>query len=427
MVSSVASEIGGSERRSRRNTILVIAEVVSFSLAMAFFDSASVIPGFITALTGSTILLGLAPTVFQLGLGLPQLAAAAYLHARPRKMPFLIGASIFRNIPFFVLAGVAWLRPSPTVLLGTFFVCYLAFALGMGLESVAWMDIFAKVFTDRDRIRVLAVARTVAGPLAIGAGLAIARILGAPGRFPRDFAVLFFVAGCFMTVAMLAFSGVREPVEAPELPSEEARNVFVRGGDAWRDDPNFRRFVAARVAFSATFVAIPFFFRFARDVIGVEEAAIGYFIAASTVGQIAANLLWGYVGARFGSKRVVQAILVLGIALPCYVLLTPYLPQGAYLVVYVVTGVILAGDMLGWMNLLLAIAPAASRPLYVSLQGIVLIPANLLPLAAGAALRFVPYSVFFTAIALSFVLSLWLVARVQQQPMGASITLPAGS
>lgn len=411
------ADLTGRDNRSRRNTLLVIAEVVSFSLGMAFFDSGSVIPGFITALTGSSVLLGLAPTVFQLGLGLPQLAAAAYLHARPRKMPFLIGASILRNVPFFVLAGVAWTRPAEPVLLGTFFVCYLVFALGMGLESVAWMDIFAKVFTDRDRIRVLAAARTIAGPLAIGAGLIVARVLGVPGRFPRDFALLFFIAGCFMTLALFTFMGVREPVEDHAVPAAGAGNVFARGRVAWRADPNFQRYIAARVAFSAVFVAIPFFFRFARDINGVEEAAIGYFIAASMVGQIAANLVWGFVGARFGSKRVVQAVLGLGIALPCYVLLTPFLPKEAFLAVYVATGVIVAGDMLGWMNLLLAIAPPESRPLYVSLQGLLLVPANLLPLAAGAALQFVPYTQFFIAIALAFAASLWLVGRVRQHPV----------
>lgn len=416
----MSARSNGLDERSRRNTTVVIAEVVTFSLGMAFFDSASVIPGFITALTGSPVLLGLAPTIFQLGLGLPQLAAAAFLHARPRKMPFLIGASIVRNLPFFVLAGATWARPSPPILLATFFIAYLVFALGMGLESVAWMDIFAKVFTDRDRIRVLAVARTVAGPLAIVAGLVIARVLSVPGRFPRDFAVLFFVAGCFMTLAMLTFTRVREPVEGHPAPRAGAGNVFARGRDAWRADPNFRRFIGARVAYSAVFVATPFFFRFARDVVGVEEAAIGYFIAASMAGQILANMVWGYVGARFGSKRVVQAVLALGVTLPVYVLLTPHLPRGAFLAVYAVTGAIVAGEMLGWMNLLLAIVPASSRPLYVSLQGLLLIPANLLPLLAGAALQILPYRQFFIGIALCFGVSLWLVGRVDQQPASAT-------
>jgi len=120
----------GESRHFRRNVALVIAETVCFSLGIAFFDSGTIIPGFITSLTGSAVLLGLAPTLFQLGAGLPQLAAAGFVARRPRKMPFLVGASVARNLPFFALAAVAWSRPAPGALLTLFFLCYLAFALG---------------------------------------------------------------------------------------------------------------------------------------------------------------------------------------------------------------------------------------------------------------------------------------------------------
>ena len=111
-----------------------------------------------------------------------------------------------------------------------------------------------------------------------------------------------------------------------------------------------------------------------------------------------------------------QAILVIAMLLPFYVLATPGLPAWAFLLVYVATGAILAGDMIGWLNLLLAIAPAGRRPLYVSLQGTLLVPANLLPLFGGVILNVLPYRVFFPLLALSFAASLWLVSGVRETP-----------
>ena len=408
-------------RLVRRNLALIVAEIVFFGLAVAFFDVGTVIPGFVTALTASTVLLGLAPTLFQLGMGLPQLVVAGYLTRRPRKMPFLIATSVVRNLAWFALAAAAWSQPPAEALLAIFFACYLVFAVSMGMESVAWIDIFAKVCPDRRRGRVMAVGRTIGNVLSIGAGFLVSRILvGWP--FPRNYAVLFLLAALCLTAAVAVFAAIREPVEpAPDASEADKaapgeRAVLAQGRRIWREDANFRRLVAARFAFAAYYVALPFFFRFARDVVGVEEAAIGRFVSASMAGQIVANLVWGYVADRYGKKRVAQAILVIATLLPFYVLATPGLPSWAFLLVYVATGAILAGDMIGWLNLLLAIAPAEHRPLYVSLQGTLLVPANLLPLFGGVILNVLPYSVFFPLLALSFAASLWLVSGVREAP-----------
>jgi MFS family permease len=357
-------------------------------------------------------------------MGLPQLVVAGYLTRRPRKMPFLIATSVVRNLAWFALAAAAWSRPPPEALLAIFFACYLVFAVSMGMESVAWIDIFAKVCPGRQRGRVMAVGRTIGNVLSLGAGFLVSRILvGWP--FPRNYAVLFLLAALSLTGAVAVFAAIREPVEPAPEPADDAppgeRAVLVQGRRIWREDANFRRLVAARFAFAAYYVAVPFFFRFARDVVGVEEAAIGRFVSASMAGQIVANLVWGYVADRYGKKRVAQAILVIATLLPFYVLATPGLPAWAFLLVYVATGAILAGDMIGWLNLLLAIAPAERRPLYVSLQGTLLVPANLLPLFGGVILNVLPYQVFFPLLALSFAASLWLVSGVRETPPAGAV------
>lgn len=401
----------------RRNIALTIGEIVCFSLAMAFIDSSAVLPGFVTALTGSTVLLGLLPTVFQLGLGLPQLAAASFLSHRRRKMPFLIVASTVRNAPLFILAAVTWGRPEPAVLLGTFFACYALFAFGMGMESVAWLDIFAKICPADRRGQVFALARTGAGILAFGAGFFVSRILAAEGQGSRNYAALFLTAGLLLTAALLVFAFVREPIEAPPaLPPADERAIHRRGRRVWREDGNFRRYVLARFLYGAHLVGIPFYLRFARDVIGIEEATIGRFISASVAGGLVANLLWGAVSRRFGNRWVARSVLGLAALLPLFVLLTPRLPQGAYLVVYVAIGAILAGEIIGWMNLLLGLTPPAERPLYISLQSTLLLPANLLPLLGGLALRVVPYAIFFPAITIVLATGCWLVGRIREAP-----------
>lgn len=407
-----------AQRHLRRNFTLTIGEIVAFGIGAAFFDAGTVLVGFVATLTASTVLLGLVPTIYQMGNGLPKLAAARFLAGRPRKIPFLIGTSLFRNIPVFVLAAVAWSNPSPVVLLTTFFVCYALFALGVGMESVAWLDIFAKITPPERRGQVSAIGRTAGNICSFAAGFVVARILAAEGQFPRNYALLFLAAAVMLTIAFAVFAFVREPIEVHAAPAAsprgapDDRSILAQGRRIWREDGTFRRLVGARVLYTAHFVAIPFYLQFARETVGIGDGAIGTFVSASMFGQLVATGLWGWISARFGNRRVVQGSLVFAAVLPLYVLLTPRLPAEAFVLVYVVSGAVLAGEFIGWMNLLLGIAPAAQRPLYISLQGTLLLPANLLPLFGGVALSVIPYGAFFPLIALALAASLFLVSRI---------------
>jgi MFS family permease len=419
---------GDAQRHLRRNLGLTIGEIVCFSIGIACFDSGTVLASFVATLTASTILLGLLSTVFQVSVGLPQLAAARFLAHRPRKLPFVVGASLCRNTPLYILAAATWFRPPAPVLLAVFFVCYALFALGMGMESVAWLDIFAKIAPQERRGQIFAIGRTLGNLCSFGAGFLVARILAAEGQFPRNYALLFLVTALLMTAAMTVFALVREPIER-SAPAQGAvpqgvpddRAVIVQGRRIWRQDGVFRRYVIARIAYVAHLVAVPFYLLFAREAVGIDDATIGVFVSASMVGQLGANLVWGWISARFGNRRVVQGALLIAALLPLYVLLTPALPRGAFLLVYVASGAVLAGEMIGWMNLLLEIAPAPRRPLYISLQGTLLLPANLLPLVGGVALSIIPYRVFFPLIALALATSFVLVSRIGRRMEEAGI------
>jgi hypothetical protein len=351
-----------ARRRLRRNLIFTIGEIICFSTGFAFFDSSTVLASFVASLTGSAILLGLMPTIFQIGVGLPQMAAARFLAHRPRKLPFIVWAAFFRNLPVFLLTAVTWTNQQPVVLLVTFYVCYALFAVGMGVESVAWLDVFAKICPQELRGKVIAIGRTIGNLLSFGAGFVVARILAAEGGFPRNYALIFLAASLLLTAAMIVFGLIKEPVGAPtpvqpgaipQIPPDD-RAVLVQGRRVWRNDLTFRRLTLARVAYVAHLVATPFYFVFARDRLGIDD---------STVGLLA-------------------------------------------------SGAVMAAEMIGWINLLLDVSPPERRPLYISLHNTLLLPANLLPLLGGVLLTVIPYGVFFPLITLSLLGSLWLVGQV---------------
>lgn len=416
-VARVGDVVAERDQYLRRNFLLTLGEIVTFGIGAAFIDAGTVLIAFVASLTASTVLLGLVPTVYQMGMGLPQLAAARFLAGRQRKVPFLIGASLFRNIPIFILAAATWTRPDAGILLAFFFICYALFSLGVGLESVAWIDIFATITPPERRGRVSAIGRTAGNICSLAAGFVVARILTAEGQFPRNYALLFLAAAVLLTIAFATFSFVHESAGSAATPAEphgvpDDRSILAQGRRIWREDGAFRRLVWARILYIAHFVAIPFYLQFARDVIGVGDGAVGTYVSASMLGQLLAAGLWGWLSPRFGTRLVVQGSLGLAALLPLYVLLTPHLPPVAFGLVYVISGMVVAGEFIGWMNLLLGIAPAAQRPLYISLQGTLLLPANFLPLLGGAALSVIPYGLFFPLITVALAVGFLLVGRI---------------
>jgi len=308
-------------------------------------------------------------------------------------------------------------------MLAIFFVCYALFSLGVGLESVAWIDIFATITPPERRGQVSAIGRTAGNICSFAAGFVVARILTTEGQFPRNYALLFLAAAVMLTLAFAVFAFVHEPGAAHDAPVDprgvpDDRSILAQGRHIWREDGVFRRLVGARILYIAHLVAIPFYLQFARDVVGIGDGAVGTFVSASMFGQLLAAGLWGWLSTRFGNRLVVQCSLGLAALLPLYVLLTPQLPTAAFILVYVISGAVLTGEFIGWMNLLLGIAPAAQRPLYISLQGTLLLPANLLPLFGGVALSVLPYNIFFPIIALALAASLLLVSRIGRGAKG---------
>jgi Na+/melibiose symporter-like transporter len=217
------------------------------------------------------------------------------------------------------------------------------------------MDVFARTCPPDQRGKVLATGRTIGNLVSIGAGFIVARVLVLEGHFPRNYAVLFLVTSLLLTVAMAVLAMLKEPLEPPapvpasaisQTPPDD-RSILVQGRRVWRGDPAFRRLTLARIAYVAHLVATPFYLRFARDRLGIDDGAVGLFVSALMIGQIAGNLAWGWLSARVGNRRVVQGALLIAVALPLYVLLTPLLPTWAFLLVYVAIGVTVAGEVIG--------------------------------------------------------------------------------
>ena len=77
------------ESHRRRNFAFLIVDGATFAFAISLLSEATIMPAFVSALTGSSLLVGLVAATFAIGHYLPQLVGAHLVLGRARRKPLL--------------------------------------------------------------------------------------------------------------------------------------------------------------------------------------------------------------------------------------------------------------------------------------------------------------------------------------------------
>lgn len=87
----------------RWNFTVKLLEWVFFSMGMSFVSLNTVLPAFVRHLTSSNFLIGLVPSLYTLGLLLPQILTANFTQKLRRNKDLLIFAALGERIPWLLL------------------------------------------------------------------------------------------------------------------------------------------------------------------------------------------------------------------------------------------------------------------------------------------------------------------------------------
>jgi len=266
------------------------------------------------------------------------------------------------------------------------------------------------VITPRHRGRFFSLRLFWGGILSVGAGLVVRYVLANPIQFPfpRNYAFLFFLTFLGMSLGMLLFTFIREPIELPTVKKRSSFFIYLKKiRIILREDKNYNRFFWAIIFLHCGVIALPFYAIYGREVLHFPSEMIGMFVAAQMLGAMISALFWGFLSDRYGNKIVVELSGLIGLSVPLLVILTmllgktasldffPQLPLIIYTIVFVLVGMNLNGLFLGQNNLLLEIAPAGERATYIGVVNTAVGLVTLLPLLGGYIIEWTSYTVTF--------------------------------
>ncbi|MEA3502418.1 MAG: MFS transporter [Actinomycetota bacterium] len=378
----------------RRNFTGGLIHGVFFQLSEAFSNINTVLPSFVATLTGSTVVIGLMVVAQEVGHVLPQMLTAYRVEDRAYEKPILMWIITMRWVSWGLLAAATavFALDQPDLVLILLVGLFAAFSLAGGVGSVVYADVFAKAIPTQRRGRFIGWKQLIGYTLAIGAGWVVAWILSDPDRipYPTNYALIFALAAVFLLIALAGIAIVREPPSTHQRQTESLAASVRRAAHLTVVNKNFRRLLTARGLTAVLLLSAPFFVLFALNDVGVDQAAVGLYLAAQMTGAALSNLLWGWLGDRFGNRTVIIGTSVAGLGAPLTALAALVAGPFPLYVTFFLVGATLSGLRLGYANIILEMAPDHLRATCVALLGTLLAPLALLPLVIGIVVTWIP-------------------------------------
>jgi len=406
----------------RRNYSAFLGEATLFGVGLVFASTTTVLPDFVSRLTGSAVFVGLIVSLCEGAWRLPQLIFANLLTNRPRKKPWLTRAGMVGR-PTYLLYAIALglgLSRSPALGLALFFLLHCLFYINLALDSVVWWDVFGKAIPIPQRGRLLGLSTALRGILSVGAGYLIARLLAENGpSFPFNYVVIFALSGFSLMLSLISWTFIVEPEEAVEEKRILWRHYWPQLVEILRRNSAFKRLLIVRLLAGFDGLALGLYILFGLKELGLSVTTLGLFTAVQTVGGILAGLGFGVLSERVGNHRVIQVATAMSLTAPLVALgfrlvgfANGTVGSVIYAWIFLAIGVFLNANFIGFSNYAVELAPPGQRGTYIGLFNTVSGMIVVWPAVGGFLLERTSYLVLFALTAgllfVAFLSSLWL-------------------
>lgn len=278
-----------------------------FGFALGFASFVTIIPLFVSKMTGSALLIGLIPAIHTVGWQFPQLFTAQRVARQPRYKPMVMVMTIHERLPFLGLALVAWTIPTigvQTALILTF-ILLIWQGIGGGLTATAWQSMVGKIIPADIRGTFFGAQSSAANLLASISAILAGWILQEIDS-PQDFTINFLFAFLAMAISWIMLSLTREPAHQPVVENPQ-QNYWRNLRSLLREDKNFRWFLVVRMLSPLALMGFAFYTVYAVNELGMNELSVGILTSVLLIIQIVANPLMGWLGDKTG-HRIVMAV-----------------------------------------------------------------------------------------------------------------------
>jgi Na+/melibiose symporter-like transporter len=376
-----------------KNFWLGVVNGVLNTIGETLMDPTLVVVAFLSVLTKSPLILGLAVPLRDGAWAFPQFWVSCYVQNIPNKISIYRKLSYIRIAAWGVLAATVNFVHDPNKLLIAFLVIFTLSSLINGLGGLPFMEVVGKTIPPNRRGEFFAWRLAAGGLASIGASIVVRIVLDPTGplKFPANYGFLATVFFISASLAVLAFNRIEETTDSIILPRVSARLQFGRAIVSLRENAGYRRFMSMWSLLLIAGVATPFFAVYVQQQLGGSKAMIGVYLGVYTATNLLVNVFFGRISAKIGNSKILVIASICGLVMSLTVLLLSlvagplkiHAQTASYLLipVFVLSGMRTSGIGVSGNSLMLDISPISERALYVgftnSFLGIILFATGL--------------------------------------------------
>jgi len=352
----------------KSNRTKFIVQGFFLAVAVAVADTSTVLPLIVDYFGGGKVLVGVLSSLMKGGAVIMQLWTAFKAQERSLVLGSLKKVFIFRFLTWF-LVGISILFFADfgnyiILILISVFLFLFSFSAGVGV--IYYQEILGKSFTKEYRGKAISYKQIAAGIAGILSGGISGFILEYYSK-PDSFAYLFLFSGLIMAIGFWSLWSFKEEPKRETLVKERHFGIFLKNAiKLFNSDKSLKLQVFSRLISYSIFLILPFIILHAKDTFGISGKSVGLIISAQMAGAVASNFVWGWLSGRNKNKSIVLISFVLVIT--AIILTLSAADFWYFYIVYFLFGAAIDGFRLAFSNLILIIASADKRPMYIAVQ-----------------------------------------------------------
>jgi Major Facilitator Superfamily len=419
------SSLTAQERMFRTNMILHVTNGAFGGFGDALTSVPLVMTALLSQLTGSNILIALLGPLRDAGWYLPQFFMAPWVDRARLKVSAYRTTTVFRTASWAALVASIFLLRDPGLLLLSIFLCTVAISLLAGFAALPFLVATAKVIPPNHMGLVFGLRQFTGGLLGIAAGGAVTLILGGQTglAFPQNYAVVLGCGAFGYALSYVTFGFVKEE---PDPAPPKSAPVLANLQRAWaiaRVDAQYLRYILMRVALLVGAACVPFLTVYAKRALGVSDAFIGTLISVTLASSLLSNVGWARLSDQRSNRQVMIIAAIMGMGFCAIAAAMTALPSsavnadlahGLLMVLFAVSGAMLAGINLVSAPLMIEVAAPDHRSLYIGLSNSILGVVLLLTTLVGVIVDQVGFIGLFVFCGIAFLIGLERLAGMRE-------------
>jgi MFS family permease len=359
-------------------------------------EPSTILPLIVNYFGGSSMLVGFFAALLRGGAVVVQLFAAFHAQSYKLMMPYLRRIFFIRFLAWFLI-GVAIIifgDNYPNITLASIGFGLFIFSFSAGFAAIYFREIMAKVFSHKFRGKTMAYRQFFSGAGGLLSGALAAWILES-FEAPQSYGYLFIISSFIMAMGYIAFALVDEPIKEEVSKKESSFKEFLQNSYAiLKADKNLQIQVTTFLLAYGYLIALPFIILDAQQKIDLDGVAIGSLITTQMIGAMVSNFLWGKLSGD--GKNILTARLSISLQIAATALAFGASSIYEYMLIFFLIGASMDGNRIASSNLILKIAPADKRPIYIALQMNIVSLGMFFSIAGGAILHYFNYTALYS-------------------------------